>query len=90
MTTADRLIMLKIDLGISSTAYDSRLEQFLESAVVELERIGILINEDSISDNQLVVSYARYKWQQRQNGGAMPRDVQFAIHCRLINEKGKA
>lgn len=41
MTDADRLTMLKIDLGISAEVYDQRLTRYLQAAQTEIEREGM-------------------------------------------------
>lgn len=92
MTDADRLEMLKIDLGIrSTTAYDERLTQYLQSAKMDIEREGITFPSDiSISDEQLIVMYARWLWRKRSTGEGMPRMLRYAINNRLLSEKARA
>lgn len=46
MTDADKLTMLKIDLGISATVYDKRLSQYLQTARKRIEREGVTFPED--------------------------------------------
>lgn len=92
MTDADRLIMLKVDLGISTTAYDSRLLQYLQSAKQDIEREGITFPpEPPISDDQLIVMYAAWTWRKRATGEGMPRMLRYALNNRLLSQKaGKA
>ena len=89
MTDEERLEMLKIDLGIrSTTAYDKRLTQYLQSAKADIEREGIIFPSDiSISDEQLIVMYAGWLWRKRSTGEGMPRMLRYAINNRLFAQK---
>lgn len=89
MTDEERLEMLKIDLGIrSTTAYDKRLTQYLQSAKADIEREGIAFPSDiSISDEQLIVMYASWLWRKRSTGEGMPRMLRYAINNRLFAQR---
>lgn len=88
MTDTDRLTMLKIDLGISTSAYDERLTQYLKTAKIEIEREGITFPTDiSISDEQLIVMYAAWSWRKRATGEGMPRMLRYALNNRLFAQK---
>lgn len=78
--------MLKVDLGISNTAYDERLTQYIESARSKIKEEGINLNE-SITDDELIVMYAAYIWRNRASGNAMPRMLRYALNNRLMSEK---
>lgn len=87
MTTAEALLpSLKIDLGITTTAYDSRLTQYLQSAQNNIEREGITIG-DTVDDDQLVVMYAAWTWRKRDSGEGMPRMLRYALNNRVFSEK---
>lgn len=86
MNTETMLGMLKVDLGISTTAYDERLTQYLEYAKAEITRQGATLT-DSIDDMQLVVSYAAWTWRRRDNGEGMPRMLRYALNNRILQEK---
>ena len=89
MTDEERLEMLKIDLGIrSTTAYDKRLTQYLQTAKADIEQEGITFPSDiSISDEQLIVMYAGWLWRKRSTGEGMPRMLRYAINNRLFAQK---
>lgn len=100
MDAALMLSMLKIDLGITATAYDARLSQYIEAAADEIKREGAstLDASSSLSDAQLVIQYAAYMWRSRDymfNGTAqtgdkstgMPRFLRYAINNRIFAEK---
>lgn len=85
--TADVLLpALKIDLGITSTGYDSRLLFYLNNAMEQIRREGVTFT-DSIGDQQLVISYAAWTWRRRDTGEGMPRMVRYALNNRVMQEK---
>ena len=80
------LPILKIDLGITTTAYDERLSTYLEYAQREIQREGIALG-DSVDDNQLVVMYAAWAWRRRDSGEGMPRMLRYALNNRVFSQK---
>lgn len=80
------LSRLKIDLGISTDAYDSRLTQYLESAEQMIMRKGITL-AGSEEDDQIVVMYAAWMWRRRDSGEGMPRMLRYAMNNRLFSQK---
>lgn len=87
MNDTTMLEMLKVDLGISTTAYDQRLMQYLNSAKDYIEREGITLNGEKISDMNLVVMYASWLWNKRDTNEAMPRMLRWNLNNRLFAEK---
>ena len=87
MNDTTMLEMLKVDLGISTTAYDQRLAQYLTSAKDYIEREGITLNGEKISDMNLVVMYASWLWSKRDTNEAMPRMLRWNLNNRLFAEK---
>ena len=85
------LEMLKIDLGITTTAYDERLGQYLNSAQQMIEREGVtaLDLSSSLEDMQLVVMYAAWLWRRRDSMEGMPRMLRWALNNRIFSEKAK-
>lgn len=84
----DLLNMLKIDLGITGTAYDERLQQILASAAEMITREGIKLT-DSAEDKQLQVAYAAWVWRRRDSGAGMPRMLRYLLNNRLFSEKAR-
>lgn len=80
----DILMALKIDLGITTSAYDERLRQYLEAAEKEITREGVTLTED---DDHLVVMYAAWLWRRRDSGAGMPRMIRWALNNRVFQEK---
>lgn len=80
--------MLKVDLGISSTAYDSRLGQYLTSAKAEIVREGVSFPATlGVADMQLVVMYATWMWKKRETGEGMPRMLRYLLNQRVFSQK---
>lgn len=84
---AAMLANLKIDLGITTTAYDSRLEQYLQAAAVFITEQGATLDYDSIQDAQLIVMYAAWTWRKRDSGEGMPRMLRYALNNRVFSRK---
>lgn len=84
------LSMLKTDLGIMQTsAYDTRLQDYLDNARAEITREGIVLNPADLSDMQLVVMYAAWTWRKRDSGDGMPRMLRYALNNRLFSQKAR-
>lgn len=86
MTSASLLTALKVDLGITSTAYDTRLTAYLDNAMAQIRREGVTLT-DQIDDQQLVIMYAAWTWRRRDTGEGMPRMVRYALNNRVLQEK---
>ena len=80
------LVALKVDLGITTTAYDVRLSQYLMSAREAITIEGIDLTE-SISDCNLIVMYAAWLWRKRDTAEGMPRMLRWMMNNRLFSQK---
>ena len=80
------LTALKVDLGITTTAYDERLGQYLQAAREAIEIEGIQLTE-SVSDGNLVVMYAAHLWRKRDTQEGMPRMLRWMMNNRLFSQK---
>lgn len=87
-TRAQALAMLKIDLGITTEAYNVRLEQYLTAAETEIAREGATL-DNSVGDLQLRVMYAAWMWRRRDTMEGMPRMLRYALNNRIFSEKMK-
>lgn len=87
MTDAEKLIMLKTDLGISVEDLDARLAQYITTAKAQIGREGITLSDDSLDDSNLVIMYAAWMWRKRESGEGMPRMLRYALNNRLFSEK---
>lgn len=81
------LSSLKFDLGITTTAYDERLEEYLTSAAAFIRREGVnTLDLENAEDAHLVVMYAAWLWRRRESGEGMPRMVRWALNNRIFAE----
>jgi hypothetical protein len=92
MTNAEILVQLKIDLGITVTNYDSRLEHLISTAEREITAAGatIQMEGESVSDpamQQLIIMYAGWLWRKRESGEGMPRMVKRALNDAVFSSK---
>lgn len=84
---ADTLLTnLKIDLGIVTDAYDSRLSMYIQNAQAEIAREGVTLGT-GVDDYQLVIMYAAWTWRRRDTGEGMPRMLRYALNNRVFAEK---
>ena len=87
MTEAENLLTgLKIDLGITTTAYNERLTTYLTYSQAEIQEEGITLSSTA-QDDQLTIMYAAWLWRRRDSGEGMPRMLRYALNNRLFSEK---
>lgn len=89
MNTEQMLIALKTDLGINTTAYDLRLDQYIAAAKKAIEIEGITLDMTDDSDCNLVILYAAHLWRKRDSGEGLPRMIRWLLNNRLFSEKTK-
>lgn len=95
MNEQTMLEALKVDLGISTTAYDTRLAQYLVSARAAIETEGIALDNTgteqapllSVEDAGLVIMYAAWLWRKRDTGEGMPRMLRWQLNNKLFSQK---
>lgn len=87
MDTTTMLAQLKVDLGITTDAYDNRLTQYLNAAAGQIAREGITLDLSSADDALLQVMYAAWMWRRRDSGEGMPRMLRYQMNNRLFQEK---
>lgn len=81
------LAAVKVDLGITTTAYDIRLGQYLDAARSAIEREGIIIDNMSVDDGNMIVMYAAHLWRKRDTGEGMPKMLRWMMNNRLFGQK---
>lgn len=79
--------MLKVDLGISTDAYNNRLGQYIDYAVEEIAREGIVLDVSKPNDLNLIAMYSAWLWRKRDSGDGMPRMLRYALNNKLIAQK---
>ena len=83
------LSSLKIDIGMTTNAYDERLIQYLRGSYEAITEEGINLDATSMKDQQLVILYSAWMWRRRDNGEGMPRMIRYALNNRLFSQKMK-
>ena len=87
MTDNEMLAMIKVDLGMTVTNYDTRLLQYIQGAKKEIAREGAVIDAANIDHCNLVVMYAAWMWRNRDTGTGMPRMVRYALNNLILSQK---
>ena len=90
MNETQLLENLKIDLGIKTTAYDSRLGQYIKTAIEEIRREGVTLSAESYADNNLVIQYAEWMWRKRDTGEGMPKMIRKHLNNRIFDVGGES
>lgn len=93
MTDAQLLLAVKTDKGISVSAYDTRLQEYIASAkeAITAEGAATLDPSASAEDAQLVIMYAGWLWSSRNDpAAAMPRSLRWKLNNRVLGEKARA
>lgn len=87
MTNTELLTMVKSNIQMASSAFDTYLGQLVEVAKENIREYGIEVT-DSIADANLIVMYASYLWDKRKSeNSAMPRMLTMALRNRLFGQK---
>ena len=89
MDDQSRLALLKANVSaIGSTLYDDLFLSLLTSAVSMIEREGITLDMDSQEDNNLIVGYGTWLFQQREDPAMpMPRWLRYALNNKVLHQK---
>lgn len=81
------LEMLKLDIGMVTTAYDARLLAIIDAAKGAIQTEGIVLDPSRVDDMQLVIMYSAWLWRRRDSMDAMPRMLRWALNNRLFSQK---
>lgn len=90
------LAMLKNNLEILTTymdqasveMIDTQLLQYIQTSATFIEREGISLDLDDISDCMLVTMYSAWLYEKRKDPTAqMPRMLRYNLNNRLFSEK---
>lgn len=87
-TAADLLPALKIDLGVTSNAFDGRLTDQLDAAIQEIAAQGVTL-DSSARDRNLVLMFAAWRWRSRVTQEPMGRMLRLALNDRVFGEKAR-
>ena len=93
MADASLITRMKVDLSISTTAYDERLGQYLDSAKAEIEREGYTFPSTlTVDDMEAIVMYAEEMWLSRASGlgtpgESMSRKLRYRLNNMIFHQK---
>lgn len=88
MTDSDLLTMLRNDLQNPPGLLNDYLNFLINSSKDQIEDKGITLNLGSNEDCHLIIMYASWLYRKRNSNDGMPRMLRYALHSRLIHEKG--
>ena len=89
MSDSEILSILKMSLQNPPGVLDDYLLTLMQGAEAEIAEKGISLDKSSIEDVNLIVMYASWRYLKRNGDKGMPRSLRYALHSRLISEKGK-
>lgn len=89
MDDQSRLTLLKLNVSAAgSTIYDDLFLSLLSSAKSMIEREGITLDLDEQEDNNLIVGYATWLFQQREQPDMqMPRWLRYNLNNKVLHQK---
>ena len=88
----DKVMLLAVSLDMRNPpeGRKAQLSQLLDVAASRITKLGIQLNDQDPADVQLQVDYAAWMYKRRnQTATDIPRWLEFDIHNRLVNEKGR-
>lgn len=90
MTSDEKLVLLKQDLQMITSANDEFLKSLITTAESAIQREGIMLVENDMDIDMAVVQYAAYLFRKRAgNETAMPRYLRWRLNNILFSQKGK-
>ncbi len=89
MDTNTILQLVKARLGITSPVRDTYLTAIVEAVKHELtDEKGILLEANNPNHLMFVVDLATWRYESKDNTGAMPRHLQYRLHNLVIQNGG--
>lgn len=90
MTSDEKLVLLKQDLQMLTSANDEFLKSLITTAESAIQREGVMLVENDMGIDMAVVQYAAYLFRKRAgNETAMPRFLRWRLNNILFSQKGK-
>ena len=81
-------LVARLNLSLTTKAYDDYLGQLLDAASGMIAREGINLNTKCEEDAQILVMYAAYLFRKRaEDNPVMPRMLRYALNNRLFSQK---
>lgn len=82
------LQLLKLDLGITHNLRDAYFSNALETAEIELSKMGVDLTSSTVEDTKLIVDYTVWQYRKRQEDAGLSRNLKFRINNRIIQKVG--
>ena len=83
------LSLVKARLGITTAVRDTYLTAVISGVIDELmKEKGIALSNADAHHLMFVVDYATWRYQSRDESGAMPRHLQFRLHNLMLHAGG--
>ena len=90
MTNEEKLVLLKKDLQMLTSANDVYLSALLSQAASAIQTEGIVL-DTSIECEMAVIQYAAYLFRKRSAEDAgMPRFLRWQLNNLLFSQKGRS
>lgn len=90
MTRSGKLLLLKQDLQMLTSANDDFLTNLIYAAEKAIQREGITLDENDMDIDMAVIQYAAYLFRKRaSNDTSMPRFLRWRLNNILLSQKGK-
>lgn len=91
MNASTVVALVKERLGIKTDVRDTYLTVIVDGVIEELEdEKGLVLDGANPYHLMFVVDYATWRYQSRDESGAMPRHLQFRLHNMIIHAGGGA
>lgn len=88
MDNAQKLVILKKDLQLTTTANDEFLNFLLEKAKIHISEEGIILIDGDMKSDMIVIDYAAYLFRKRASADTtMPRSLRYDLNNMLFNQK---
>jgi len=85
------LALVKARLGITTAVRDTYLAAIVSGVIRELEHEkGIKLDPADMNHVMFCVDLATWRYQSRDESGAMPRHLQYRLHNLIISAGGGA
>ena len=89
MTEAQKLVILKKDLQLTTAVNDEYLVTLLSFSAAAVQREGIFLKRGDIECEMAVIHYAAYLFRRRAGmDTAMPRFLRYELNNLLFSQKG--
>ena len=91
MDVTQVLELAKARLGITTVVRDVYLTAIIEGIIKELtDEKGLVLDGTNPYHLMFVVDFATWRYQSRDESGAMPRHLQYRLHNLMIHAGGGA